>query len=111
MTVLRISFLAEPKALRAGFISRRKTVSFELQMQPCFDEDRESEDIGALCFLMQMATRIWICMWSAEAMSSHKDSPELQDRLYINSGWQVYKIGRAYPGDAYFRIMRQGRRY
>ena len=50
MTDLRICFSAEQKAVPGKLYIQKKNGSFELQIQSCFEKDKECEDIGALFF-------------------------------------------------------------
>jgi hypothetical protein len=62
-----------------------KNGSFELQAQPSFDEDKECEDIEAIFFDADGDKDLDLYVVSGGNEFS-KDSPELQDRLYINDG-------------------------
>jgi hypothetical protein len=64
---------------------QKKEGSFELQRQACFDTDRESEDTGVLFFDADGDNDKDLYVVSGGNEFS-KDSPELQDRLYINNG-------------------------
>ena len=64
---------------------QKKNGTFELQAQSCFDTDKGCEDIGALFFDADGDKDPDLYVVSGGNEFS-KDSPELQDRLYINNG-------------------------
>ena len=70
---------------RKNFIFRKKMGSFEFKDQPCFETDKDCEDIGVLFFDADGDKDPDLYVVSGGNEFS-KDSPELQDRLYLNNG-------------------------
>jgi len=64
---------------------QRKNGSFELQVQSCFEKDKDCEDIGAVLFDADGDKDLDLYVVSGGNEFS-KESPELQDRLYLNNG-------------------------
>ena len=104
-------FIGGAKGSPGKLYFQKKNGSFELQRQACFDTDRESEDTGVLFFDADGDNDKDLYVVSGGNEFS-KESPELQDRLYINNGnGQLCKINRTLTGYDHFRIVRQSRRY
>jgi hypothetical protein len=64
---------------------QRKNGSFEIQEQLCFEKDKGCEDIGALFFDADGDKDLDLYVVSG-GNEFPKNSPELQDRLYLNNG-------------------------
>ena len=78
-------FIGGAKGTPGKLYYQNKSSSFELQKQACFNIDRESEDIGSIFFDADGDRDLDLYVVSGGNEFS-KDSPELQDRLYINNG-------------------------
>lgn len=90
-------FFGGAKGTPGKLYLQRKNGSFELQPQPCFENDKNCEDIGALFFDADGDKDRDLYVVSGGNEFS-KDSPELQDRLYINNGnGQFTKSGDRLP--------------
>ncbi|MBK8881555.1 MAG: VCBS repeat-containing protein [Bacteroidales bacterium] len=76
---------------------QKKNGSFELVSQTCFEEDRESEDIGALFFDADGDKDLDLYVVSGGNEFS-QNSPDLQDRLYINKNGKFTKSSGRIPG-------------
>ncbi|MEI6294384.1 MAG: VCBS repeat-containing protein [Methanomicrobiales archaeon] len=68
---------------------QKKNGSFELQVQSCFETDKGCEDIGALFFDADGDKDPDLYVVSGGNEFS-KESPELQDRLYLNNGAGIF---------------------
>jgi|WetSurMetagenome_2_1015567.scaffolds.fasta_scaffold00925_8 enediyne biosynthesis protein E4 len=78
-------FLGGAKDSPGRLYFQKKNGSFELQKQPCFEKDKGCEDIGTLFFDADGDKDLDLYLVSGGNEFS-KESPELQDRLYINNG-------------------------
>jgi hypothetical protein len=68
---------------------QKKNGSFELQVQSCFEKDKNCEDIGAVFFDADGDKDPDLYVVSGGNEFS-RESPELQDRLYLNNGNGVF---------------------
>jgi hypothetical protein len=78
-------FIGGAKGSAGKLFIQKKNSSFVPQADACFDADKECEDIGALFFDADGDKDPDLYVVSGGNEFS-KDSPELQDRLYINDG-------------------------
>lgn len=78
-------FIGGAKGTPGKLYIQKKEGYFELQAEPCFDYDKECEDIGALFFDANGDgnTDLYVVSGGNEFL---RNSPELQDRLYLNDG-------------------------
>ena len=89
-------FIGGAKGTPGKLWIQKKNGSFELQSQPCFEEDRQSEDIGAIFFDADGDKDLDLYVVSGGNEFS-ENSPELQDRLYINIGGKFTKSAGRIP--------------
>jgi hypothetical protein len=78
-------FFGGAKGTPGKLYFQKKNGSFELQKQTCFEIDKECEDIGALFFDADGDKDLDLYVVSG-GNEFTIDSPELQDRLYLNNG-------------------------
>lgn len=78
-------FIGGAKGSPGKLYLQNKNGSFAFRPQPCFDADRECEDIGALLFDADGDKDLDLYVVSG-GNEFPKDSPLLQDRLYLNDG-------------------------
>jgi enediyne biosynthesis protein E4 len=82
-------YLGGAKDSPGSLYIQKKNGTFELQVQPCFEKDKGCEDIGALLFDADGDKDLDLYVVSGGNEFS-KESPELQDRLYLNNGKGVF---------------------
>jgi hypothetical protein len=82
-------FFGGAKGTSGKLYFQNKNGSFELQKQTCFEIDKECEDIGVLLFDADGDKDLDLYVVSGGNEFS-TDSPELQDRLYLNDGTGVF---------------------
>jgi hypothetical protein len=78
-------FFGGAKGTPGKLYFQKKNGSFDLQKQTCFEIDKECEDIGALFFDADGDIDLDLYVVSG-GNEFTIDSPELQDRLYLNNG-------------------------
>ncbi|MEI6051012.1 MAG: FG-GAP-like repeat-containing protein, partial [Bacteroidota bacterium] len=82
-------FFSGAKDTAGKLYLQKKNGSFELQVQSCFEMDKGCEDIGALFFDADGDKDLDLYVVSGGNEFS-KESPELQDRLYLNNGAGIF---------------------
>ncbi len=78
-------FIGGAKDSAGELFIQKRNGSFQLQVQSCFEKDKECEDIGALFFDADGDKDLDLYVVSGGNEWNEK-SPELQDRLYLNEG-------------------------
>ena len=82
-------FIGGAKGSAGKLFIQNKNGSFQLQVQSCFEKDKACEDIGALFFDADgdKDPDLYVVSGGNEFLP---DSPELQDRFYLNNGKGVF---------------------